>query len=289
MEQQRSEDYYRLIHHLLTCRDGEEPKILMANPDLIDDGLVQAMKQVASMMAQQGNQNFANYLIHVAEHLPNSPFFRSVTLRQVHQQGVTESNSVKFPSLGADLKTIVESKGNPQAVYNLLQANRDKLDDNFVEQFRNWAFSTLPNAEPETAQVMATVVREFSTLMWQSPLGNRAINLEIAITGYEIAATIFTREAFPEEWAQIQSNLAPAYRHRIKGERAENLEKGIAACQEALQVFSRVAFAEQWAAVQNNLGLLYGDRIKGERAENLEKAISCYESGLQVHTAKLFP
>jgi hypothetical protein len=51
MEQQRSEDYYRLINHLLTCRDGEEPKILMANPDLIDDGLVQAMKQVASMMA----------------------------------------------------------------------------------------------------------------------------------------------------------------------------------------------------------------------------------------------
>jgi hypothetical protein len=98
MEQQRSEDYYRLINQLLTCRDGEEPKILMANPDLMDDGLVQAMKQVASMMAQQGNQYFADYLIHVAEHLPNLPFFRSVTpATDATSKASPRANSVKLP------------------------------------------------------------------------------------------------------------------------------------------------------------------------------------------------
>ncbi len=291
MEQQRSEDYYRLINHLLTCRDGEEPKILMANPDLIDDGLVQAMKQVASMMAQQGNQYFAEYLIHASEHLPNLPFFRSVTLAtDATSKASPRGNSVKLPPLLQQmLKTIVESQGNPQAVYNLLQANRDKLDDNFVEQFRNWAFSTFPNAEPEAAQMMATVVRDFSTRMWQSPLGNRAINLEIAIIGYEVSATIFTREAFPEEWAEIQSNLAPAYRHRIKGDRTDNLEKGIAACLGALEVITRHSLPEQWARVQNNLGLLYTDRITGDRTENVEKSIACYEGALQVVTRSSHP
>lgn len=291
MEQQRSEDYYRLIHHLLTCRDGEEPKILMANPDLIDDGLVQALKQVASMMAQQGNQYFAEYLIHAAKHLPNLPFFRSVTpATDATSKASPRANSVKLtPLLEQMLKTIVESQGNPQAVYNLLQANTDKLDDNFVEQFRNWAFSTFPNAEPEAAQMMATVVRGFSTLMWQSPLGNRAINLEIAIIGYEVSATIFTREEFPEQWAEIQSNLAPAYRHRIKGDRADNLEKGIAACLEALEVITRQSLPEQWAMIQNNLGLVYSDRIRGDLAENQEKSIACYEAALQVYTREGIP
>jgi CHAT domain-containing protein len=291
MEQQRSEDYYRLINHLLTCRDGEEPKILMANPDLMDDGLVQAMKQVASMMAQQGNQYFANYLIHVAEHLPNSPFFRSVTpATGATSKASPRANSVKLPPLLEQmLKTIVESQGNPQAVYNLLQANTDKLDDNFVEPFRNWVFSTFPNAEPEAAQMMATVVRGFSTLMLQSPLGNRAINLEIAIIGYEVSATIFTREGFPEQWAEIQSNLAPAYRNRIKGDRADNLEKGIAACLGALEVITRQSLPEQWATTQNNLGLLYTDRITGDRTDNIEKSIACYEEALQVVTRSLDP
>ncbi|MEW6496739.1 MAG: CHAT domain-containing protein [Cyanobacteriota bacterium] len=291
MEQQRSENYYRLIHHLLTCRDGEESKILMAKPDLIDDGLVQAMKQIAAMMAQQGNQNFADYLIHIAEHLPNSPFFRSVTpATGAASNASPRANFVGIPPLLERIfQTFIESNGNPPAVYSLLQANRDELDDNFVEQFRNWAFSTLPNAEPEAAQRVATLISEFSNLIWQFPLGNRAINLEIAITGYEVSATIFTRKAFPEQWALNRMNLAPAYRHRIKGDHADNLEKGIAACLGALEVITRKSPPEQWARIQNNLGLLYTDRITGDRTDNIEKSIACYEEALQVVTRSSHP
>ncbi|BAZ33487.1 TPR repeat-containing protein (plasmid) [Cylindrospermum sp. NIES-4074] len=281
----RSEDYYRLIHQLLTCHDGEEPKILMAKPDLIDDGLVKAMKEIASMMAQQGNQNFADYLIHVAEHLPNAAFFmRSVnTATGATSNASSKANSVKIPPLlELIFKTIIENEDNLQVVYKLLQQNRDKFDDNFVEQYRNWVISTLPNAEPETAENMAKLISHFSTLVWQSPLGNRAINLEIAITGYEIAATIFTREAFPEKWAEIQLNLAPAYRHRIRENRADNQEKAIAACNNALFIYTRDGFSEKWATLQSNLGLIYTDRITGDKAENIEKSIACYETALKV-------
>ena len=175
---QRSEDYYRLIHHLLSCRDGEESKILMANPDLIDDGLIEALKQVSSMMAQQGNQNLADYLIDIAKDLPNTPFFRSVsTTTGTRNSASQRANSLQFPPLLDQIfKTMAESQGNPQVVYRLLQANKDKLNDNFVEQYHQWAVSTLQNAEPETAEMLATLIIGFSSLMYQSPLGNRDIN-----------------------------------------------------------------------------------------------------------------
>lgn len=282
--EQRNEDYYRLINHLLTCRDGEEPKILMAHPDLIDDGLVEAIKQISTMMSQQGNQNLADYLIHIAKHLPNAPFFKSATTAtDANKSASQRANSVKIPPLLDEIcKTIIESQGNPQVVYSLLQANKDKLDEEFVQQIHNWAFSTLPNAKPETAEMVATVISDFSTLIYQFPLGKRDINLEIAITGYEVAVTIFTREAFPQEWANIQTNLAPAYRHRIRGNRADNQEKAIAACNNALLIYTRDDFSEKWATLQNNLGLIYTDRITGEKAENIEKSISCYETALKV-------
>jgi CHAT domain-containing protein len=45
--------------------------------------------------------------------------------------------------------------------------------------------------------------------------------MEIAITGYEVALTVYTREALPQSWAMTQNNLANAYRERIKGDRDE--------------------------------------------------------------------
>ncbi|AFZ11640.1 Tetratricopeptide TPR_1 repeat-containing protein [Crinalium epipsammum PCC 9333] len=281
---QRSEDYYRLIHHLLTCRDGEESKILMANPDLIDDGLIEALKQVSSMMAQQGNQNLADYLIDIAKEVPNTPFFRSVT----SATGAKSSASPRVkdlqlpPLLDEIFKTMGESQGNPQVVYRLLQANKDKLNDNFVEQYHQWAVSSLHNADPDTAEMLATLIIGFSSLMYQSPLGNRDINLEIAITGYEVVANIFTREAFPQKWAESQLNLAPAYRHRIRGNRADNQEKAIAACNNGLLIYTRETCLDKWATLQNNLGLVYTDRITEDKAENLEKSISCYETALKI-------
>ncbi|MEH1998337.1 MAG: hypothetical protein V7L00_06225 [Nostoc sp.] len=42
-------------------------------------------------------------------------------------------------------------------------------------------------------------------------MGNKARNMEIAITGYEVALTVYTRSAFGQEWAMTQNNLGTAY------------------------------------------------------------------------------
>ncbi|MBD0345403.1 MAG: tetratricopeptide repeat protein, partial [Coleofasciculus sp. Co-bin14] len=171
-----------------------------------------------------------------------------------------------------------ESNGNPQVVYPLLEANLDKLNENFAQLWRNWKFVGLTAA-----------VARISDLFRQFPLGNRSINLEIAITGYEKTLQVYTREAFPNEWAEIQLSLAETYSKRLCGEQAENLEQTLAYLQRALQVITREAFPERWAGIQFVIADIYKKRIRGERAENIEQAIACMEKALKVYIRDAFP
>ncbi|NEO31989.1 MAG: CHAT domain-containing protein, partial [Symploca sp. SIO3C6] len=103
------------------------------------------------------------------------------------------------------------------------------------------------------------------------------------------ALQVRTREAFPQEWAMTQNNLATAYSDRIRGDKADNLESAIAFYQAALQVRTREAFPQEWAMTQNNLATAYSDRIRGDKADNLESAIAFYQAALQVRTREAFP
>ncbi|NEP61701.1 MAG: tetratricopeptide repeat protein, partial [Symploca sp. SIO2G7] len=120
-------------------------------------------------------------------------------------------------------------------------------------------------------------------------LGYKASNLETAIAAYNNALQIYTREAFPEDWARIQNNLANAYRNRIRGQKAQNLETAIAAYNNALQIYTREAFPVDWAMTQNNLAIAYRNRIRGQKAQNLETAIAAYKNALQIRTREAFP
>ncbi|MDH6061733.1 hypothetical protein NWP17_15045, partial [Chrysosporum bergii ANA360D] len=139
------------------------------------------------------------------------------------------------------LQAIVTSEGDPQVVYPLLARNTDKLNPIFAELLSHWGTNTLAEIEPDTA-----VIVELSNLIGQFPLGDKLHNMEIAITGYNIALTVYTPRAFPEDWAGTQNNLGLAYRDRILGEKAENVEKAIAAFSAALEVRTRRAFPEDW-------------------------------------------
>jgi CHAT domain-containing protein/tetratricopeptide (TPR) repeat protein len=119
--------------------------------------------------------------------------------------------------------------------------------------------------------------------------GERAENIDIAIDHYNQALQVYTREAFPEQWAMTRNNLAIAYTDRIRGERAENIDIAIDHYNQALQVYTREAFPEQWATTRNNLAIAYTDRIRGERAENIDIAIDHYNQALQVYTRDAFP
>ncbi len=63
------EAYVELIQALLNCPEGSEEEILAAHKELIDPQLVKVMKQVASQMAAEGDEETASFLNNLATDL----------------------------------------------------------------------------------------------------------------------------------------------------------------------------------------------------------------------------
>ncbi len=187
------------------------------------------------------------------------------------------------------LQATADSEGNKQVVYQLLEANLEKLDDKLEQDLLGWARSTLVNVNVSEAVFISAVIGDFCNLLQEFPLGNKAINLEIALTGYKSIDMVFTREESPQLWAATQNELGNAYLNRIGGERSQNIEEAIAAYQKALQVYTLSEFPESWALIKNNMGNAYRERIRGTGSQNLEDAIAAYQEALQVRTQNALP
>jgi hypothetical protein len=62
----RSGSYLKLVQMLLSCSKGDEVTVLSQYPELMDEGLVYTMNQVAAQLAAKGDQDIAIYLKHLA-------------------------------------------------------------------------------------------------------------------------------------------------------------------------------------------------------------------------------
>lgn len=69
MTESRREQYFNLIDQLMRCPNGEEPKLLTENSELLDQGFIESLVQVSTMMAHENNPDGAKFLIHVARQL----------------------------------------------------------------------------------------------------------------------------------------------------------------------------------------------------------------------------
>ncbi|MEA5594765.1 CHAT domain-containing tetratricopeptide repeat protein [Rivularia sp. UHCC 0363] len=284
MNEQRQQDYLKLIQSLLDSPSGEE-EILAAHQDLLDVGFVHTVEELAQIYSQHGNENTANWLQNLASYLKEVLNLDN----QVDLQFLSEEEiEAYFQFVGEVLQATADSKGNPQVVYPLLAQNTDKLDGVFAQILRRLETNTLREVKAD-AKFIAEGICDFSNLIQQFPFGNKASNMEIAITGYKVVLEVYTREAFPQDWAMIKNNLANAYSDRIKGDKADNIENAIKAYTAALTVRTREALPQQWAATQNNLAIAYSDRIKGDKADNIEKAIAAFTAALTVYKEEALP
>jgi len=277
MNEQRAQAYVNLIERLLTCTNDEElNNVLQANQELIDPDFLQVMENYATWLEQQGNNNPAALLRDIAQWLGQflNPQAGSI---EEYQEFLLEV-----------LQAEAESN-DPAMVYPILQRRQHLLDDTFAQLLQQYARNVFSEGKTEDVPSIAVVIQNLCIDIKNFPLGSRANKLEIAITGYQNLLEVYTREAFPEDWAMTQNNLGNAYSNRIKGERADNLELAIAALNQSLEVYTCEAFPEDWAMTQNNLGLAYGNRIRGERADNLELAIAAFDLSLEVYTRDAFP
>ncbi|XGV97803.1 MAG: CHAT domain-containing protein [Leptolyngbya sp. BL-A-14] len=150
------------------------------------------------------------------------------------------------------------------------------------------ATSLIVQKNPGGAEAIANSFSMLGHLLTQLPGEQRALNLEIAITAYNQSLKVYTREAYPSDWARTQANLATTYRERIRGEKTKNIEIAISAYGQALQILTYETYPTEWANVQSSLAAAYYERIQGKKAENLEKSISFCQQAFRVYTCDNF-
>jgi len=187
------------------------------------------------------------------------------------------------------LQAILEGNDTPQGFYPILAANQDKLNEDFRILWRDWTTAIIDTEDYPEPLIITDIISKFSSLIKEFPLGNRAQNLEISITGLEMTPKIYSREVFPLEWARTQHNLGNAYRDRIFGDETENIKQGLAFYHNALEVFTPEEFPEDWARTKNNLAMAYAQRIRGKKAYNQELAFTNYQDALEVYSREAFP
>ena len=278
MSQQQISSYIGLVQSLLVSPSGNENKILQANQDLLDMGLVEVMRNIAKINTKIGDLN--------AQWLENLAAMLETNLENTNQS-VDEEKYLTF--LMQVLRVISDNDGKPEAAYSLLEYNQERLNQNLLTIIQNWAGKNLPKMEPKLAQNIALDIVNFSNLILLFPLGNQINNLEIAIAGYEVALTVLHSQQFPQIWITIQNNLGSSYQKRTIGNLEENIEVAIACYDKALEVGTSSGLLQGWATTQNNLGNTYQQRIAGTRKENLENAISCYQKALTVRSLEKWP
>ncbi|MDJ0633018.1 MAG: tetratricopeptide repeat protein [Xenococcaceae cyanobacterium MO_188.B29] len=183
------------------------------------------------------------------------------------------------------LTAIADSDADPQVIYPLLEANIDKLDEDFAEVLWYWAEDILFKLEQRKKIPIALNLVFLSHIISDFPFGNKSHNYQITIIGFEIILKIFNSNDFPIVWAENQYNLGNVYyeyHKHIGSYHKETLEKAIQCYRFVLSIDTYNQFPELWVSTQNNLSSAYQDRIKGERANNLELAIKSCKSALQI-------
>jgi tetratricopeptide (TPR) repeat protein len=280
----RQDAYLALVRDLLEREGGTETDILATHRELVDERLVMTLRGVAQAMAAENDP----------ERKSTIKWLRGFATQLAQAlEPYTDSNSEDTASqlnfLMTVFQAIAESIGNPQVIYPLFRDNLAHLNESLIPILAAWNQTIFAEVDEDGKQFLAAVMDEFANLIQQFPLGNRLINLEIVTACYELALSVYTQDAYPEDWATTQNNLANTYSDRIRGERAANLELSIGCYELALSVHTPDAYPEDWAMTQNNLGTAYRARIRGERAANLELAIECYELALSVRTLDAYP
>lgn len=114
-------------------------------------------------------------------------------------------------------------------------------------------------------------------------------NPEVALEEYNTALTVFTRESFPEEWAESQIALG-----RVYVSNNMNIDAALAAFNVSLTVFTREEFPQQWEMVQWIICAAYEKwllivalasfEITDMPSDHCRSAISSFESVLSIST-----
>ncbi len=113
----------------------------------------------------------------------------------------------------------------------------------------------------------------------------------LSIQAYQRALKVFTREAYPREYAILHSNLATAYLATPVIGSAGKMREALAvqSFEAALQAISINDHPGEYAMLQNNLGNALQYAASGHPLENNLRALQAYEEALKVRNIRDTP
>ncbi|GJL52645.1 hypothetical protein [Candidatus Nitrospira salsa] len=112
-----------------------------------------------------------------------------------------------------------------------------------------------------------------------------------AINAYLRSLRIFTRDAYPAEFAILHNNLATAYLSMTITEQNGKMREALAvqSFEEALRVVTLIDYPTEYAMLQNNLGNALQYSSSSHVVENIFRALEAYDEALKVRNPKDTP
>lgn len=105
------------------------------------------------------------------------------------------------------------------------------------------------------------------------------MNQERSLAHYRRALEVHTRDAFPANWAKIQSNLGMAYSVRLRGKRADNVRRAVSHYHKALEVRTPDSFPAEHRQTQKLLAqLCFVESRWEEAADAYRSALAANET-----------
>jgi DNA-binding ferritin-like protein len=98
----KSRAYLDLIQALLHCPQGRESELLAVNEELIDAGLIEMMRQMATQTAEQGDRETANFLNNLATEIEQNWLRATQTSSEGDKNGKQEILTVEEPIVPED-------------------------------------------------------------------------------------------------------------------------------------------------------------------------------------------
>ncbi len=185
------------------------------------------------------------------------------------------------PGLEADFEVLADFESRAEVEPDV-RAKEISLIQRMLERLR----------EGEYRSVRGTLQTVLGIAYTCLPTGDRATNLEQAISCYQEALRFVTAEGAPQDYAGAQNNLGLAYAELAElpaGDPEANLQQAIACYAEALRFWTAEAEPLPYAGVQTNLAHAYSELPTGDPEANLRRVIACYTEVLRVRTEEGAP
>jgi tetratricopeptide (TPR) repeat protein len=128
-------------------------------------------------------------------------------------------------------------------------------------------------------------------LVAQALVGAHRGRIQDAIAHYHRALRVFTKQAWPREFAILHNNLAIAYLSIPATDERARMREALAvqSFEEVLQIVTLVDHPSEYAMTQNNLGNALQYAPSSHPVANLLRAIEAYDEALKVRTPREMP